>query len=65
MKKKVEDFEYTDKFLEEAIAEFNELEILENLEDGWTEEIETLYWAAQGPDSDVTTEEQKKKDGES
>jgi hypothetical protein len=68
MKKKLDDFEYTDKFLEEAIAEFNELEILEDLEDGWTEEIEALYWAAQGSNSDKTPEELeelKKKDGES
>jgi hypothetical protein len=65
MKKKPEDFEYTDKFLEEAIAEFNQLEILEDLEDGWTEEIEALYWAAQGPDPDLIPEELKKKYGES
>jgi len=65
MKKKLDDFEYTDKFLEDAIAEFNELEILENLEDNWTEEIEALYWAAQELDSDVIPEELKKKDGES
>ena len=55
MKKKAEEFEYTDKFLEEAIAEFNELEILE--------EIEELYLAAQCPDPDVTTKELEKKDG--
>jgi hypothetical protein len=65
MEKKPEDFEYTDKFLEEAIAEFNQLEILEDLEDGWTEEIEALYWAAQGPDPDLIPEELKKKYGES
>jgi hypothetical protein len=65
MKKKLDDFEYTDKFLEDAIAEFNELEILENLEDNWTEEIEALYWAAQELDSDVIPEELKNKDGKS
>jgi hypothetical protein len=62
MKKKVEEFEYTDKFLEEAIAEFNQLEILEDLEDNWTEEIEKLYWEAQGPDPNLIPEELKKKD---
>jgi hypothetical protein len=65
MKQKPEDFEYTDKFLEEAIAEFNQLEILEDLEDNWTEEIEALYWASQGPDSHLIPEELKKKDGNS
>ena len=63
MKKKVEKFEYTDKFLEEAIAEFNELEILEDLEDNWTEELEKQYWAAQSPDTFVTPKDLKKKDG--
>ena len=65
MKKNPDNFEYTDKFLEEAIAEFNQLEILEDLEDGWTEEIEALYWAAQGPDPNLIPEELKKKYGES
>ena len=64
MKKKVEEFEYTDKFLEEAIAEFNELEILEDLEDGWTEELEKLFWNEQPPYPFATPEEleQLKKD---
>ena len=60
MKKKVEKFEYTDKFLEEAIAEFNELEILEDLEDNWTEELEKQYWELQSPDTFVTPKDLKK-----
>ena len=60
MKKKVEEFEYTDKFLEEAIAEFNELEILEDLEEGWTEELEKLFWSEQPPEPFATPEELKK-----
>lgn len=65
MKKKVEEFEYTDKFLEEAIAEFNELEILEDLEEGWTKELEEQFWAEQPPYPFATPEEleQLKKDG--
>lgn len=65
MKKKVEEFEYTDKFLEEAIAEFNELQILEDLEEDWTEELEKLFWNEQPPYPFATLEEleQLKKDG--
>jgi hypothetical protein len=65
MKKKVEEFEYTDKFLEEAIAEFNELQILEDLEEDWAEELEKLFWNEQPPYPFATPEEieQLKKDG--
>jgi hypothetical protein len=65
MKKKVEEFEYTDKFLEEAIAEFNELQILEDLEEDWSEELEKLFWNEQPPYPFATPEEieQLKKDG--
>ena len=68
MKKKPDDFEYTDKFLEEAIAEFNQLEILEDLEDNWTDELEELFWLEQPPYPFATPEELeelKKKDGNS
>ena len=60
MKKKVEEFEYTDKFLEEAIAEVNELQILEDLEEDWTEELEKLFWNEQPPEPFATPEEVEK-----
>ena len=46
--------------LEEAIAEFNELEILEDLEEGWTKELEEQFWAEQPPEPFATPEEVKK-----
>jgi hypothetical protein len=60
MDKKTNEPEYRDKFLEQAIAEFNELQILEDFEDNWTEELEKQFWAEQPPEPFATPEELKR-----